>query len=91
MSSSGLWTICQNISTGRRLILCYKKIMVRIHILAQKLSHGIMVITSDFGSENISSILVETEYKHYLMLFERKNRRINVSLNLYFIEKYTIK
>ena len=60
MSSSGLWTICQNISTGRRLILCYKKIMVRIHILAQKLSHGIMAITSDFGSENISSILVET-------------------------------
>ena len=65
--------------------------MVRIHILTQKLSHGIMVITSDFGSENISSILVETEHKHYLMLFERKNRRINVSLNLYFIEKYTIK
>ena len=65
--------------------------MVRIHILAQKLSHGIMVITSDFDSENISSILVETEYKHYLMLFERKNIRINVSLNLYFIEKYTIK
>ena len=91
MSSSGLWTICQNISTGRRLILCYKKIMVRIHILAQKLSHGIMVITSDFGSENISSILVETKHKHYLMLFEIKNRKINVSLNLYFIEKYTIK
>ena len=66
--------------------------MVRIHILAQKLSHGIMVITSDFDSENISLILVETEHKYYLMLFERKkNRRINVSLNLYFIEKYTIK
>ena len=73
------------------LYCVYKKIMVRIHILAQKLSHGIMVITSDFGFENISLILVETEYKHYLMLFERKNIRINVSLNLYFIEKYTIK
>ena len=42
------------------LYCVYKKIMVRIHILAQKLSHDIMVITSDFGSENISLILVET-------------------------------